>query len=410
MDTIAVTACLDTKYHEVSFVAQQLKRMGVKPLVMDISTAGTVPIEADIPREAILAASGISWESSRGYSKEELINRMSGGLAVMLLELYKGGKIQGVLGMGGLQNTVMCKNAMQALPLGFPKLIVSTVASGYRYFDTVVGDSDITVMPSIVDFAGMNPVAEAILSNACAAMAGMVRSGGGIVDGRKHTMIGTTLMGITNDTVMRAADLLTAAGWQTISFHSTGAGGKAMEKMIRDGMVTASLDLTLHEMTSEFFGGYGYSRGADNRLCAGAQMGIPMVVCPGGIDFICLRPDELFPDQEKRGYTWHNSGLTHTRLYEEEILSICHTIAERLNRSEGEVTVLLPMGGLRTMSRKGEPFYIPGTIGKMRKLFEDELKPQITLKCCDLNFDDREFGKVAADEMLRLLEQHGRNE
>ncbi len=249
----------------------------------------------------------------------------------------------------------------------------------------------------------MNPVSESILGNACAAIAGMAEAGGRIVNEAGGTLIGTTLMGITNDTVMRAADLLEGAGWQTISFHATGAGGKALEKMIRDGAVTACLDLTLHEMASEYFGGYGYSRGADNRLCAGSEMGIPMVVCPGGIDFICLRPDELFPDQEKRGFTWHNSGLTHTRLYEDEILAISKTIAKRLNRSEGKVTVLLPMDGLRTFSRKGELFHIPGTIEKMKRLFEEELKPQIKLKCYDLNFDDEEFGTVAANEMLELL-------
>lgn len=404
MEAIAVTACLDTKYHEVSYVMRKLEQMGIQPVILDISTAGKVPMKADITRETILAASGLSWDSARGRPKEELIHQMSLGLGVVLRKLYKKGEIQGVLGMGGLQNTVMCKTAMQDLPLGFPKLIVSTVASGYRYFDTVVGDSDIVVMPSIVDFAGMNPVAESILLNACAAIAGMVRSGGVVVDGENWSMIGTTLMGITNDTVMRAANILDDAGWQTISFHATGAGGKAMEKMIRDGMVTASLDLTLHEMTSEYFGGYGYGKGADHRLCAGAQQGIPMVVCPGGIDFICLRPDELFADQEQRGYTWHNSGLTHTRLYEEEILSICSTIARRLNRSEGKVTVMLPMKGLRTLSRRGEPFHIPGTIGKMRRLFEQELKSGITLKCYDMNFDDEEFGEIAAKEMLRILE------
>ena len=403
MKKIAVTACLDTKYHEVLFAKQLLERLGAQTLIMDISTAGSVPFRADIPRERILEAAGFAWDPEQSRTKEEAIDQMSQGLAVMLRRLYEAGEIQGVLGMGGLQNTVMCKTAMQELPLGFPKMIVSTVASGFRYFDTVVGDSDITVMPSVVDFAGMNPVSESILGNACAAIAGMAEAGGQIVNEAGGTLIGTTLMGITNDTVMRAAGLLDGAGWQTISFHATGAGGKALEKMIRDGAVTACLDLTLHEMTSEYFGGYGYSRGADNRLCAGSEMGIPMVVCPGGIDFICLRPDELFPDQEKRGFTWHNSGLTHTRLYEDEILAISKTIAKRLNRSEGKVTVLLPMDGLRTFSRKGELFHIPGTIEKMKRLFEEELKPQIKLKCYDLNFDDEEFGTVAANEMLELL-------
>ena len=404
MKTIGIAACLDTKLYEAAFVRDKLAAMGFHPLVLDISTAGATPDWADVKREQILDLAGYSWEQMAGLTKEQAIGRMAESFSLMLLKLCRERAIDAVLGMGGLQNTVICSRAMQALPLGFPKLIVSTVASGSRYFDTVVGDSDIVVMPSIVDFAGMNPIAEVILSNACAAAAGMVRHGGGRIDSHGRPLIGTTLMGVTNDTVMRAADRLKAEGKQIVSFHSTGAGGRMLEKMILDGSVTAVMDLTLHEMTAEYFGGYGYSSGAANRLCAGAEKGIPMVVCPGGIDFICLRPDELFPDQEKRGYTWHNAGLTHTRLYEPEILSIAETIVQRLNRAKGKVTVILPMRGLRTMSRPGELFYIPETIEKIGRLFEKELRPDIRLKKYDLNFDDPEFGDAAAGEMLKLLD------
>jgi uncharacterized protein (UPF0261 family) len=156
-------------------------------------------------------------------------------------------------------------------------------------------------------------------------------------------------------------------------------------------------------MTPEYFNGLGYGGGANNRLCAGARKGIPMVVCPGGIDFICLRPGEFFEDEEQRGHGWHNAALTHTRLYEHEILEITKTIAQRLNVSQGKVTVLLPLRGLRTLSRPGELFHKPETIKKMKDVLEQNLKPEINLKCFDLDFMDKEFGGIAAGEMLSLL-------
>lgn len=192
-----------------------------------------------------------------------------------------------------------------------------------------------------------------------------------------------------------------------ISFHSTGIGGRVMETLIREGVISAVMDLSLHEMTAEYFGGYGYSKGADNRLLAAAETGIPALICPGGIDFACLRPDELFDDEEERGYVWHNKDLTHTRLYEHEILDITRTIVERVNRSTGPAKVVLPMGGLRTLSYPGELFYKPETIEKMRVIFEEGLKPEVEFEAYDLNFCDPEFADICAREMDRLLEKAG---
>jgi uncharacterized protein (UPF0261 family) len=211
-------------------------------------------------------------------------------------------------------------------------------------------------------------------------------------------------MGITNDTVMRALNALQASGRETISFHSTGMGGRVMEEMIRDGHIQAVMDVTLHEMTAEYFGGYGYSKGADNRLTAAAETGVPMLVCPGGIDFACLRKDELFYDEETRGYVWHNPDLTHTRLYEAEILSITQTIIQRLNAARGPVTVVLPLGGLRTLCREGEPFYKPDTIRKMDALFHQGLKPEIRYVRSELALIDDAFADLLVNEMQLLLE------
>lgn len=402
---IAVIACCDTKYHEIAFVRGRIEAAGLKPLVLDISTGPEIPMVADVTREQILDAAGYTWEQVAAMDKSGAIAAMTESISKMLFKLYEAGEIDGVLGMGGLQNTVVCSAAMRLLPMGFPKIICSTIASGYRYFDTVVGDRDIAVIPSIVDFAGMNPISETVLQNTVAALAGMVAWGGGPIDTKGEQYTAVTLMGVTNDTAMAAANWLEERGRKTISFHSTGIGGRVMESLIRDGVITAVMDLSLHEMTAEYFGGYGYSKGADNRLCAAAEAGIPALICPGAIDFACLRPDEFFRDQEERGYVWHNRDLTHTRLYEREILDITGLIVERLNRSRGPAEVILPMGGLRTLSRPGEFFHKPETIHKMREIFETRLKPGIQFKAMDLNFCDPEFARICASEMLGLLQR-----
>ena len=404
MATIAVVACCDTKYHEIRFVKDMIVKAGHKPLVVDISTGPHVPIRADITREEVLREGGTAWEQVSLLSKSESIAAMSASITRVIVRLQKEKAIDAALGMGGLQNTMVSSAAFRKLPIGFPKLIVSTIASGYRYFDTIVGDKDITVVPSIVDFAGINPLSQAVLSNAVAAVIGMAEHGKGLMNTSGHHLIAATLMGITNDTVMRALDKFNALGKETISFHSTGIGGRVMEEMIREGHIKAVMDLTLHEMTAEYFGGLGYSKGADNRLTAAAQTGIPMLVCPGGIDFACLRKDELFEDEDKRGFVWHNQDLTHTRLYEEEILDITRTIIDRVNASRGPVTVLLPLGGLRTLSGEGEPFHKPETIKKMDALFAGGLSPHVRYVSSGHAFTDHGFSDLIVEEMLKLLE------
>lgn len=403
MAKIAVVACCDTKYHEIKFVCEKIRESGNIPLTIDISTGPVVSLKADIPREKVLAAGGYTWGQVKPLQKNEAIQAMTESIIRMVKKLYTEKIIDGIIGMGGLQNTVVCSAAFRCLPIGFPKIICSTVASGERAFETIVGDKDIMVLPSIVDFAGMNPVSEAVLENTVAAMIGMVKFGGHLINTRGEKYIATTLMGITNDTVMRASNQLSAEGYHMISFHSTGVGGKVMEDMIRQGIISAVMDLSLHEMTAEYLGNVGYSAGAPNRLTAAAETGIPALICPGGIDFACLRPGELMPDEEERGYVWHNNALTHTRLWEHEILDITRTIVERLNRSVGVCEVVLPMRGLRTLSNEGEPFHKPKTIQKMKQIFEDNLREDIQFKAFDLNFSDPEFADICASEMKELV-------
>ena len=400
MAVIAIVACCDTKYHEIAFARQRILDSGNEALVIDIATGPDVRYKADITREEVLSAGGYTWDQVHALAKSDAISAMTESIGRMMQKLHEEKRMSGVLGMGGLQNTVVCSAAFRKLPYGFPKMICSTIASGYRYFDTVVGDKDITVMPSIVDFAGMNPINEVTIGNAIAALIGMVQYGGHPIDTKGKRYVATTLMGITNDTVMRAADTLTGRGIGVISFHSTGIGGRVMEEMIREGIFSGVMDLCLHEMTAEYLGNVGYSRGAERRLCAAAEAGIPALVVPGGIDFACLAREDFRPDEEERGYVWHNRDLTHTRMHEYEILDITQTICERLNRSKGKTEVILPMGGLRN---PGEFFHKPETIRKMKEIFERELKPEIVFRTFDLNFCDPEFADICADEMTKLL-------
>lgn len=403
MATIAVVACCDTKYHEIAFVSDCIRRSGHLPLSVDISTGPRVPMKGDITREEVLAAGGYTWDQIREMKKSSALTAMSESLKAVMASLCAQGRIQGALGMGGLQNSVVCSAAFRHLPIGFPKVICSTIACGAREFETVVGDKDIMVTPSIVDFAGINPINEVVLENAVAALIGMALYGGRQINTRGEKYTATTLMGVTNDTVMRASNNLSARGVHMISFHSTGIGGKVMEDMIRQGVISSVMDLSLHEMTAEYLGDFGYSRGALGRLTAAAEMGIPALIVPGGVDFACLRPGELLEDEEARGYVWHNKGLTHTRLWEHEILEITHTITKRLNRSRGPTEVLLPLGGLRTLSGPGELFHKPETLCKMRDIFQRELESHIIFKTSELSFCDPAFADLCADEMYALL-------
>jgi uncharacterized protein (UPF0261 family) len=304
--------------------------------------------------------------------------------------------------MGGLQNTIIGARAMQRLPIGVPKLLVSTVASGQRTFDPMVGTRDVTIMSSVADLAGLNRVSKTVLANATAAMAGMVHHAGKELPRPSGITVGTTLMGATNDGVDRAARFLELAGLEVVAFHSTGAGGRALEELIDQGVITAVLDLTLHEIVYEHFGcGFGF--GAGPRLTAGARCGLPMVICPGGIDFICQWNHELFSDIDSRQMIWHNAQLAHVKLRPNEILAVCGLITTRLNQATGPVTVLLPRAGLRSFTKPGEPLHDPKLDQLVFNYFESNLKKSIPVKYVEASIMDQSFSRQAADELLNLL-------
>jgi uncharacterized protein (UPF0261 family) len=401
MKTIAIMASLDTKETEVSFVKQMIERLGCRALIIDVGVSGKSALIADVSREQVIQAGGRQWESLQDQQKHDKIAAMSEGASRLAPELYGRGLFDAILSIGGVQNTLIGVAAMKALPIGVPKLMVSTVASGRRTFEPLVGSKDIVLMPAVADIAGINLLTRTILGNAVAAIVGMATHGGRPLSAGDELIVGLTQMGVTNG-VAQAARLLEEHGYQTISFHSTGAGGRAMEELIANGTIKAVMDLTLHEIVAEMFDG-GFSSGATNRLSAACRAGIPQVIAPGGADFIDFGIDELPADMERRKYILHNAGIAHIKLHKEEIVRVGSIIVERLNQNHGPVTVLIPLGGFRQAASRGEPLWDTEVDNALIEILCTRLKPEIKVVEINANINDIEFSKAAADAMLELL-------
>lgn len=411
MSTVAIISCADTKLPEMIYLQNEIHRYGCKTLIIDTSTKESVESQfiSLYPRDVIAAAS-LYWDDFLTLTKHEKIQAMCEGISALVSQLYKEGRIHAAISIGGLQNTIIGCSGLRSLPIGVPKFMISTVATGTRTFDFITGTKDVTVMPSISDFAGLNSISKTILSNAAAGIVGMTLHSGPALAPSQTVVIGTTLMGATNDGVVNAAAHLQQMGYEVISFHSTGIGGKTMEELISSGFINAAMDLTLHEIVYEYFGsGFGY--GANNRLLNGAQAGIPMVICPAGIDFICLQKGATFPDLEKRNYIWHNANLAHVKLLPHEVLDICHIIISRLNQAAGPIEVVFPLQGTRSFTKVGEPLHDSALDQMILHTFQTELRSDIPFKTIDCNFMDMEFSLLAANSMHSLICEslHGGN-
>jgi uncharacterized protein (UPF0261 family) len=406
--TIAIIACADTKKAEMEFLRALLMREGFGVLTIDLSTHGGYSYEATVSPREIALAGGSTIEHVRLSGRAEAISVMEAGVVKIVSSLYVTGNIDGALGIGGLQNSRMASTAMRALPVGVPKLILSTVACGNRPFELLVGDKDITVMPSVADIAGLNPLTETVLTNAAAAVMGMVQFGGQTLCADKP-MIAASMMGATNDGVVGAVHLLELAGKSVVTFHSTGVGGRCLEQLVSDGMMQASLDLSPHEIVSQDVFGFGFSAGAAYRLCAAAERGIPSVVAPGGMDFVDVSAKDFFAGilgaPEARKYVLHNSEIAHVKLTPEEAARGAAILVDRLNRHTGKLCVILPLQGLRSDTRQGQKLYDPAVDQAIFNVIRKDLRKDITLVELDAHFFDEAFSKCAFEEMMRLLEE-----
>ena len=406
MKTVAIISSCDTKYHEAAFMAQCLRDNGVAPLIVDMSIGLGHPQGADITREAVFAEAGMDWQELRGLTKGELIGKMTEAMCLMLPSLYRQGRIDGVMAAGGVQNTTIAMTAMQSLPIGFPKLIASTLACGQKPFEAVVGTRDIVVLPSISDFTGLNMMTKTILSNACACVAGMVKHGGTLLQKPKRPVVGVSLMGITNDGCCAAIEELERLGIEAIGFHATGVGGRVMERLALEGLLDGILDMTTHEITSEYFGG-GFSYGAKNRLIAPLEQGIPMVVSVGGLDFVDFAKENFPPRMDERVYNMHNEQLAHIKILPDEAREVGAIFAARLNRAKRRVKLVLPTEGMRKNTRPGENLYSKETDEALLDAIRAEVGEQVEVIPMCGNLNDVSWGKRIARIMAQELRDRG---
>ncbi len=403
MKTIAVITSLDTKGKETLYIKDAIERFGSKALIIDVGVKEPPYFTPDIARHEVAAAAGIDWDTVKDKEKRVRISTMTSGLEVLIPKLYAEGKLSAVFSMGGLQNTTMGTSAMKTLPLGVPKLMLSTMASSNRPFGPFVGTKDMTLMHSVGDILGVNPVTKAVMDNAVGAIVGMAEHAGNRVQKTDRILVGATMLGVTNDGVSRAVSYLEEAGYDVVTFHANGAGGPAMEELIGQDTIDAAMDLTLHEIDAEFFG--GHCSGATNRLLMAAEKGIPQVVSLGASDVIDYEVVDLDKVREygRRKFVYQHPTIQHIKLIEEEAHKVGTVIGERLSKAKGPLTLVIPRGGFHQSSYKGGPIWDPAIDEIIIGHILSRIAPSTRVVETAAHINEPAFSRVAADEMIKLL-------
>jgi uncharacterized protein (UPF0261 family) len=397
---VVIVGALDTKGAEFEFVRDLIRARGLEVIVVDFGVMADPPFAPDISADQVARAGGSALADLRaGQDKTQAMRVMTDGLVKIVGDLYREGRLGGLLGMGGGGGTSLATAAMRSLPVGLPKLMLSTVAGGdvAQY----VGTKDITMMPSVVDVAGINSISRPIYANAAGAIAGMVSQEAppGAAD---KPIITASMFGNTTACVNHARELLEGEGYEVLVFHATGTGGRTMENLIADGYVTANIDITTTELADEVCGG-ALSAGSD-RLLASARQGIPTVLVPGCVDMANFWGRDTVPEKyrDRILYEW-NPNITLLRTDIEENRRIGEMIATAANASTGPVTILIPLKGVSQLDSPGGAFWDPEADGACYEAIKRNLKPDIPVVEVDHNINDPAFAENAVELLLNML-------
>lgn len=400
MKTVAVLGTFDTKGKELKFIKECIEEHGLKTLCINTGVFEPV-VEPDISSAEVAAAVGadinaIVEKRDRATATEVLAK----GTEKLIPQLYAEGKFDGIISIGGSGGTSLATPAMRQLPLGVPKVMVSTMASGD--VSPYVGTSDIVMIPSVVDAEGLNDISKVIFSNAANAVVGMVQNRKEIESDGKP-LLAATMFGVTTPCVKAAEDYLHEQGYDVLVFHATGTGGKCMEALIDQGFIKGVLDLTTTEWCDEVVGGV-LNAGPD-RLTAAGKNGIPQVVSVGALDMVNFGPMDTVPAQFKdRNLYKHNPTVTLMRTTADELKSIGHEIATRLADATGKTTLMLPLKGVSMIDGEGQPFYD----AEADKVLFDTLRTELAnsnveIVELDTDINDKEFAVAAAKKLISLL-------
>jgi len=397
MATIAVIGTLDTKGREHAFLAEQIQRLGFSTLLIDVGLMGAEHVSADVTHLQVARIGGIDIDALlAGGDRGECVTAMAAAAPLAVMELHQAGKVDAIISLGGGGGTAIATAAMRCLPLGLPKLMVSTLASGNTA--PYLGTSDITMMPSVVDVAGLNRISKMVFTRAAAAICAMSSSAVSSEDDERP-LIAASMFGNTTECVEAAMPLLEKAGYEVLVFHSTGNGGRSMEALIESGAVSGVLDITTTEWADELVGGI-LSAGS-TRLDAAAQAGVPAVVAPGCLDMVNFGTPESVPGKFRdRTFYHHNPQVTLMRTNVDESRQLGSILAAKLNAYTAPVTLLLPLRGLSVIGIAGQPFHDPAADSALFEAILEGVNPEVEVIKLDCAINQTEFAAACAGALL----------
>ena len=399
MSRVFLIATLDTKGPEADFVRRALVARGVAVTLIDAGCQGEPAVAPEVSRERVFEAAGTTLAAQRARGdRGGAVTAAAAGVARLVAEAHARGEVAGVLALGGSAGTTIGTAAMRALPIGVPKVMVSTLASGQ--VRPYVADKDILMLNSVVDILGLNRISRAVLGNAARAMAGLVLFGDE-EPADERPLVTVTMFGVTTPCVARAREVLEAAGFEVLVFHATGTGGQAMESLIRDGLVAGVLDITTTELADELDGGV-HSAGPD-RLDAAAERGVPQVVSVGALDMVNFQALETVPARfAGRQLHRHNANVTLMRTTADENAALGATLAHKLARARGPAEIWLPLRGVSALDAPGGSFDDPAARHALFDAIREHAgaTPVVAL---DHHINDPEFAEAAARRLIELL-------
>ena len=405
---IAVISTLDTKGEHASFIRRIIEQRGHQAVLMDIGVLGPSAIAAAVSREELARAGGADIRAlAAARDRGKALAVMADGLTSVLLKLHGAGLIDAVLGLGGGGGTAVASAAMRALPIGVPKVMVSTMAASGKG-PAYVGTRDIVMVNTITDIIGMNPILRGVLSNAAAAICGMAEGSatrGSLREAGGRTTVAITAFGVTTTAAMRCHQLLENAGFDTLVFHANGTGGRAMEELIHEGVIDAVLDLTTTELPDELCG--GQLSAGPHRLEAAGERGIPQVVLPGAMDMVNFTTPETVPSKYAgRRFYRHSPSTTLMRTTVEENAILGRWVGEKLAKSKIRPVLILPVRGFSEYDKEGGVFYDPVADKAFMDAAVEALGGQGDVVRLDVYINEQACAEAAVAQLMRLVSTH----
>lgn len=401
MKTVAIIGTFDTKAKEFSYVKDEIERLGFNTLMIHTGVYDSL-ISVDITNQQVLDEVDVDItelirKSDRAYATDMLAK----GMQSLLLKLFEAQKFDGVISLGGSSGTAIATAGMKELPIGIPKVMVSTMTSGD--ISQYVGTSDIFMMPSIVDIVGLNKISKQIFMNAINALGGML-SDYELDFNEDKPLIAASMFGVTTPVVTQATEILEQHGYEVVIFHATGTGGKAMEDLIRSGYFEGVLDLTTTVWADQLCG--GVLSAGESRLDAAIENNIPQVVSLGALDMVNFGPKETVPEQYKNRLLYqHNPSVTLMRTTVEENIKIGHKIAEKLNKADTNTALVIPVKGISAIDKDGEIFYDEKATQALINTIKENLNSNITIHELDYHINDKTFSNEVSRILINAIEK-----